>query len=97
MNYVVRDGEAVIVDEFTGRVMAGAAGATASTRRSAKESPDSGRDPGPGLDHLQELFPALSTLGGDDRYYKDGRVEFEKTYKLETTIVPTNRVRARQD
>ena len=24
-------------------------------------------------------------------------MEFEKTYKLETTIVPTNRVRARQD
>ena len=28
---------------------------------------------------------------------KTEEVEFEKTYKLETTIVPTNRVRARQD
>ena len=31
------------------------------------------------------------------RTAKTEEVEFEKTYKLETTIVPTNRVRARQD
>ena len=28
---------------------------------------------------------------------KTEEVEFEKTYKLETAIIPTNRVRARQD
>ncbi len=34
VNYVVQEGEVVIVDEFTGRLMPGATGATACTRRS---------------------------------------------------------------
>ena len=42
-----------------------------------------------------EFLPAIP--GWHDRHGKNEEVEFEKTYKLETTIVPTNRVRARQD
>ena len=40
------------------------------------------------------LYPRLAGMTGTA---KTEEVEFEKTYKLETTIVPTNRVRARQD
>ena len=34
VEYMIKDGQVVIVDEFTGRLMPGAAGATVSTRRS---------------------------------------------------------------
>jgi preprotein translocase subunit SecA len=40
------------------------------------------------------LYPRLAGMTGTA---KTEEVEFEKTYKLETTIVPTNRLRARQD
>ena len=40
------------------------------------------------------LYPLLAGMTGTA---KTEEVEFEKTYKLETTIVPTNRVRDRQD
>jgi Preprotein translocase subunit SecA (ATPase, RNA helicase) len=36
IEYVIQDGEVKIVDEFTGRIMEGAAGARASTRRSRR-------------------------------------------------------------
>ena len=38
------------------------------------------------------LYPRLAGMTGTA---KTEEVEFEKTYKLETTIVPTNRARAR--
>ena len=48
------------------------------------------------FDHVSE-FSCSIRAWRHDRHGKNGRVEFEKTYNLETTIVPTNRVRARQD
>ena len=40
------------------------------------------------------LYPRLAGMTGTA---KTEEVEFEKTYKLETTIIPTNRPRSRQD
>jgi preprotein translocase subunit SecA len=37
VDYMIKDGQVVIVDEFTGRLMPGGAGATASTRRSRRK------------------------------------------------------------
>ena len=98
VNYIVRDGDAVIVDEFTGRVMPVAAGVTVSTRpsklrRHFRFSPK----PDSRFDYLSELFLPYPRLAGMTGTAKTEEVEFEKTYKLATTIVPTNRVRARQD
>ena len=94
VNYIVRDGEAVIVDEFTGRVMPGRRWSDgAPGDRSQGGLADSGRDPDPRLDHISELLPALSSLAGMTGTAKTEEVEFEKTHKLETTIVPTNWVR----
>ena len=45
----------------------------------------------------QNFFLLYLCLAGMTGTAKTEEVEFEKTYKLETTIVPTNRVRARQD
>ena len=71
VNYIVRDGEAVIVDEFTGRVMPERRWVTDSTGDRSKGSPsDSGGNSDPRLDHLPELLPALSPSGGHDRYPK---------------------------
>jgi len=36
VQYVVKDGEVIIVDEFTGRLMPGGAGRTGCTRRSRR-------------------------------------------------------------
>ena len=69
-----------------------------STRQSRpRRAFRSARNPDVGVDHLPELLSVVSASGGHDRTAKTEEVEFEKTYKLETTIVPTNRVRARQD
>ena len=97
VNYIVRDGEAVIVDEFTGRVMPGAAG-DGQHQATRPKRPHRFR-PKPRLLRrlLPELLPAVSRLAGMTGTAKTEEVEFEKTYKLETTIVPTNRVRARKD
>ena len=95
MNYIVRDGEAVIVDEFTGRVMPGrrwsdgqhqaieakkALQIQAETQTLASVTPNL-------------LYPRLAGMTGTA---KTEEVEFEDATNL-NTIVPTNRVRARQD
>ena len=66
VNYIVRDGEAVIVDEFTGRVMPGRRWSDGQHQAIEANPADSGRDPDPGLDHLPELFLLYPRL--DDRY-----------------------------
>ena len=97
MNYIVRDGEAVIVDEFTGRVMPGRRWSDGQHQAiEAKEALPIQAETRP-ADHLSELLSAVPPPGRHDRYGQNGRGEFEKTYKLETTIVPTNQVRARKD
>ena len=61
-HYVVQEGEVVIVDEFTGRLMSGpplerrpAPGGGSQGRRD-----DPGREPDAGLDHLPELSSACT-------------------------------------
>ena len=95
VNYIVHDGDAVIVDEFTGRVML-VDGVTASTRR-LKPKPCRFRPKlRLRLNYLPELLLLYPRLAGMTGTAKTEEVEFEKTYKS-NPIVPTNRVRARQD
>ena len=99
VNYIVRNGEAVIVDEFTGRVMPGRRWSDGQHQAiEAKE----GLNIQPETQTLasityQNFFLLYSRLAGMTGTAKTEEVEFEKTYKLETAIIPTNRVRARQD
>ena len=82
VNYIVRDGEAVIVDEFTGRVMPGRRWSMAAPGHRGQGGPaDPTGNADPRLDHLPELFPALPPSGRHDRYRETEEVEFEKTYK----------------
>jgi len=99
VNYIVREGQAVIVDEFTGRVM--------PTRRwsdgqhqaiEAKESleiqPETQTMATITYQNLFLLYPRLAGMTGTA---KTEETELEKTYNLEVTVVPTNRPLIRRD
>jgi preprotein translocase subunit SecA len=99
VNYIVRGEDAVIVDEFTGRVMPGRRWSDGLHQAiEAKEQlpiqPETQTLASITYQNFFLLYPRLAGMTGTA---KTEEVEFEKTYKLEVTIVPTNRVRARQD
>ena len=99
VNYIVREGEVTIVDEFTGRVMAGRRWSDGLHQAvEAKESlliqPETQTLASITYQNFFLLYPRLAGMTGTA---KTEEVEFEKTYKLEVTVVPTNRTRARQD
>ena len=99
VNYIVRNGEIVIVDEFTGRVMPGRRWSDGLHQAiEAKE----GVEIQPETQTLatityQNFFLIYPKLAGMTGTAKTEEAEFEKIYKLEVTIVPTNRPTGRQD
>jgi preprotein translocase subunit SecA len=99
VNYIVRSGDAVIVDEFTGRVMPGRRWSDGLHQAiEAKEElpiqPETQTLASITYQNFFLLYPRLAGMTGTA---KTEEVEFEKTYKLEVTIVPTNRPRSRAD
>jgi preprotein translocase subunit SecA len=99
VNYIVRNGEIVIVDEFTGRVMPGRRWSDGLHQAiEAKE----GVEIQPETQTLatityQNFFLLYPKLAGMTGTAKTEEAEFEKIYNLEVTIVPTNRVSKRKD
>ncbi|WP_138498592.1 preprotein translocase subunit SecA [Nostoc sp. PA-18-2419] len=99
VNYIVRNGEVVIVDEFTGRVLPGRRWSDGLHQAiEAKEHVEIQ----PETQTLatityQNLFLLYPKLGGMTGTAKTEEPEFEKIYKLEVTVIPTNRPRNRQD
>ena len=68
-HYVVQNGEVIIVDEFTGRLMVGRRWSKACTRRSRRrKSLDPEREPDPRLHHLPELLPHVRQARRHDRH-----------------------------
>ena len=99
VNYIVRAGDAVIVDEFTGRVMPGRRWSDGLHQAiEAKEGlaiqPETQTLASITYQNFFLLYPRLAGMTGTA---KTEEVEFEKTYKLEVTVVPTNRTRSRSD
>ena len=99
VNYIVREGEAVIVDEFTGRVMPGRRWSDGQHQAiEAKENlqiqPETQTLASITYQNFFLLYPRLAGMTGTA---KTEEVEFDKTYKLETTVIPTNRTIARND
>jgi len=99
VNYIVRSGDAVIVDEFTGRVMPGRRWSDGLHQAiEAKENlpiqPETQTLASITYQNFFLLYPRLAGMTGTA---KTEEVEFEKTYKLEVTVVPTNRARSRGD
>ena len=99
VNYIVRNEEAVIVDEFTGRVMSGRRWSDGQHQAiEAKENlpiqPETQTLASITYQNFFLLYPCLAGMTGTA---KTEEVEFEKTYKLETSVIPTNKPISRQD
>ncbi|MDR1697044.1 MAG: preprotein translocase subunit SecA [Rickettsiales bacterium] len=99
VNYVVRDGEVMLVDEFTGRVMTGrrfskglhqALEAKEHVRIQAENQTVSSIS-------YQNLFRLYGTLAGMTGTAMTEAAEFEEIYKLRVVSIPTNRPVARVD
>lgn len=99
VNYIVRDEEVVIVDEFTGRVMQGRRWSDGLHQAiEAKE----GVDIQPETQTLatityQNFFLLYPKLSGMTGTAKTEEAEFEKIYDLQVSIIPTNRSIGRVD
>jgi len=99
VNYIIKNDEAVIVDEFTGRVMPGRRWSDGQhqaieAKESLKIQPETQTLASITYQNFFLLYPGLAGMTGTA---KTEEVEFEKTYKLESTVVPTNQIRKRQD
>lgn len=97
--YVVRDGEIVIVDEFTGRLMFG---------RRYSEGLHQAIEAKEGVEIKQEsqtlatitfqnLFRLYNKLAGMTGTAATEAEEFHKIYNLDVVVIPTNRPMVRQD
>jgi len=99
VNYIIKNNEAVIVDEFTGRVMPGRRWSDGQHQAiEAKENlpiqPETQTLASITYQNFFLLYPGLAGMTGTA---KTEEVEFEKTYKLQSTVVPTNMSRQRKD
>ncbi|AFZ52953.1 preprotein translocase subunit SecA [Cyanobacterium aponinum] len=99
VNYIVRNNEVVIVDEFTGRVLAGRRWSDGLHQAiEAKEGVEIQKETQTLASITYQnfflLYPKLSGMTGTA---KTEETEFEKVYNLEVTIIPTNRPSDRND
>jgi len=99
VNYIIKNNEAVIVDEFTGRVMPGRRWSDGQhqaieAKESLKIQPETQTLASITYQNFFLLYPGLAGMTGTA---KTEEVEFEKTYKIEKTMIPTNKRRKRQD
>lgn len=99
VNYVVRDGEILIVDEFTGRVMTGrrfgkGLHQAIEAKEHVKVQPENQTVSSISYQNLFRLYPTLSGMTGTAM---TEAAEFEEIYKLRVVSIPTNRPVARID
>ncbi|AFZ46457.1 protein translocase subunit secA [Cyanobacterium stanieri PCC 7202] len=99
VNYMVRNDEVVIVDEFTGRVLAGRRWSDGLHQAvEAKERVEIQRETQTLASiTYQNFFLLYEKLSGMTGTAKTEETEFEKVYNLQVTIVPTNRPNSRND
>ena len=99
VSYIVRSEEVVIVDEGTGRVMPGRRWSDGLHQAiEAKECvPIQPETQTLASITYQNFFLLYERLSGMTGTAKTEEVEFEKTYKLDVTLVPTNRPSRRSD
>jgi preprotein translocase subunit SecA len=99
VNYIVRNNEVVIVDEFTGRVLPGRRWSDGLHQAiEAKEGVEIQKETQTLASITYQnfflLYPKLSGMTGTA---KTEETEFEKVYNLQVTIIPTNRPSQRAD
>lgn len=98
-DYVIKDDEVVIVDEFTGRLMFGRRYAGGLHQAiEAKENVKIQRESQTlATITFQNLFRMYKKLAGMTGTAVTESEEFHKIYNLEVTVVPPNRIMARKD
>ncbi|MBD1923868.1 preprotein translocase subunit SecA [Microcoleus sp. FACHB-831] len=99
VTYIVRNDEVVIVDEFTGRVLPGRRWSDGLHQAiEAKEHVEIQNETQTlATITYQNFFLLYPKLGGMTGTAKTEEVELEKIYKVEVTVAPTNKRRARVD
>jgi preprotein translocase subunit SecA len=98
-DYVVKDGEVIIVDEFTGRLMPGRRWSDGLHQAvEAKEGVKIERENQTlATITFQNYFRMYKKLSGMTGTAETEAAEFEKIYKLECTVIPTNRPMIRKE
>jgi len=98
-DYVVKDGEIIIVDEFTGRLMPGRRWSHGIHQ--AVEAKEGLRVQRESITYatitFQNLFRLYEKLAGMTGTAETEAEEFHKIYKLEVVVIPTNRPMIRKD
>ncbi len=99
VDYVVKEGEIIIVDEFTGRLMEGRRYSHGLHQAiEAKENVEVQRESKTlATITFQNYFRIFSKLAGMTGTAKTEEEEFETIYKLKVVIVPTNKPMVRDD
>ncbi len=98
-DYVVKDGEIIIVDEFTGRLMpgrrwSGGLHQAVEAKEGLSVQPESLTLATISLQNYFRMYKKLSGMTGTALTSAE---EFEKVYKLDVVAVPTNNPMVRQD
>ncbi len=99
VQYVVKDGEVIIVDEFTGRLMPGRRWSDGLHQAiEAKEAVNIRReDQTLATITFQNYFRLYKKLSGMTGTAETEATEFENIYKLEIVVIPTNKPMRRQE
>ena len=98
-DYVVKDGEIIIVDEFTGRLMPGRRYSEGlhqaiEAKEGVKVQKESRTMATITFQNLFRLYKKLSGMTGTAATEAE---EFHKIYKLDTIVIPTNKPNIRKD
>ncbi len=98
-DYVVRQGEIIIVDEFTGRLMpgrrwSGGLHQAVEAKEGLKVNPESLTLASITFQNYFRMYKKLAGMTGTAATSAE---EFDKVYKLEVIIVPTNKPMVRKD
>src|SRR5205814_1790258 len=99
VEYVIKDGEVIIVDEFTGRLMPGRRWSDGLHQAvEAKEGVKiEAENQTLATITFQNLFRMYEKLAGMTGTADTEAAEFDKIYKLEVVVIPPNRVMIRKD
>ena len=98
-DYVVKNGEITIVDEFTGRLMpgrrwSGGLHQAVEAKENLNVQPESLTLASISIQNYFRMYDKLSGMTGTAATSGE---EFEKVYKLDVVVIPTNKPIARQD
>jgi preprotein translocase subunit SecA len=99
VNYVIKDGQVIIVDEFTGRMMPGRRWSDGLHQAIESKEGVKVAEENQTLATItfQNYFRMYKKLGGMTGTADTEAAEFQKIYKLEVMIIPTNKPMIRKD